>query len=213
MATSVVARPFIPLSGEEVKKAIINEVQRQLDADYRFKQHLTYPMVAWRWELALKMEPSDGPDTHVVLEKTVKAPGAPMIPFSGFAKEFKLSSDRVVAAPIAGDTADQVRRETNQQVPQPRTVRGPAGSKITVDAPELPGSGKAPKAAESREGGAARVISHSKETARSVTVRTRAHPTGHMPQPQAGVAPDAERQAQIDARENAAPPEEGNSED
>jgi hypothetical protein len=209
MSSSVVARPFIALSGDEIKKAILNEIQRQLDADYRFKQHLTYPMVSWRWELAMKLYPTDGPDVHVVLDKTIKAPGA-VPPFSGITKDFVLSGERIVAAPSAGETADQVRRDSNLPVPQPRTVAGPAGSKVTIDAPEIPTGTQSAPAAEQREGGAARVISQSKETARSVTVRTRAHPTGHMPTPVPGTPPDETRAAEIANREAKEPPEGGN---
>jgi len=70
MATpSTVARPFNALSGTEIKKIILNEIERNMEADYRFKNHLTYPMVSWRWVLAAKVYPSEQPDIKVEIEK------------------------------------------------------------------------------------------------------------------------------------------------
>jgi hypothetical protein len=218
MATpSTVARPFSALSGLEIKKIILNEIERSLDADCRFKNHLTYPMVSWKWVLAAKVHPSEQPDIRVDLEKTVKSPGVPAPSPDDYNFEIMVDSERTVAAPSAGETADSARRDAGLEVPAPRIVRGPSNTKLVVDAPSLPlpSQSEPTKPAEVEKSSTARIINRARESgttpaapARSVAIRTRANPTGVEVSPAAGSAPDAERQAEIAAREKALPPEE-----
>src|SRR5260221_4092284 len=108
-SASTVSRPFNALSGKEILEIIVMEIRRNLEADYRFKNHLTYPMVSWRWVLAAKVYPSEAPDIRVELDKTMRSPGVPAT-FTGFdgiePVEIEVSSERTVAAPAAGETAD-----------------------------------------------------------------------------------------------------------
>lgn len=218
MATpSTVARPFNALSGTEIKKIILNEIERNLEADYRFKNHLTYPMVSWHWVLAAKVYPSEQPDIKVEIEKTLKSPGFTE-PFTGFDPiEITVESERTVAAPAAGQTADAARRDAGIEVPAPRIVRGPSNTRLVVDAPEIPlaQANEPAKAAEVEESPTARAVNRARESksipaapAKSISIRTRANPSGVEVAPAAGSAPDETRLAEIESREAAKPPEE-----
>jgi hypothetical protein len=216
MATpSTISRPFSALSGLEIKKIILNEIERHLDADYRFKNHLTYPMVSWKWMLAAKVYPSDQSDIRVEIEKTVKAPGSEPLPSDYPGVELTITEERTVAAPTAGETADAARRDAGLQVPAPRLVSGIGNSKVVVDAPDLPlgEQNKPAKVAEVTESVTARVVNRARDTgttpaapARSVSIKTRANPHGAEVAPAAGSAPDARREAEIAEREAAKGP-------
>src|SRR5260370_36720301 len=110
-APSTVSRPFNALSGKEILEIIVMEIKRNLEADYRFKQHLTYPMVSWKWVLAAKVYPSEQPDIKVEIEKTRKPPGLPE-PFTRFDPiEITVETERTVAPPAAGQQAAAARHE------------------------------------------------------------------------------------------------------
>jgi hypothetical protein len=220
MATpSTVARPFSALSGQEIKKIILNEIERNLEADYRFKNHLTYPMVSWRWVLAAKVYPSEAPDIRVELDKTMRSPGVPAT-FTGFdgiePVEIEVTSERTVAAPAAGETADSARRDAGLEVPAPRIVRGPSNTKFIVDAPTIPiaTQSEPTKPAEVTESPVARTVNRARESktipaapARAVAIKTRANPSGVEVAPAAGSPPDEGRLAEIEDREANKPPE------
>lgn len=222
MATaSTVARPFNALSGAEIKKAILNEIERNLDADYRFKQHLTYPLVSWCWELAAKVFPSDQSDIRIKIEKTIKAEGVdPSAYTSAPFSQVTFRHERTVAAPMAGETADAARRDTGQAVPTPRVVAGPEGTRMVVDAPEIPVGAKDDlnKPAEVTTSSTARAVNRARQStstpaapARSISIRTRANPEGFEPPIQAGSKPDEGRMAEIEELEAKKPPEEAES--
>jgi hypothetical protein len=212
-----VARPFSALSGQEIKKIILNEIERNLEADYRFKNHLTYPMVSWKWVFAAKVYPSEQPDIRVELDKTLKSPGLAE-PFTGFDPiEITIESERTVAAPAAGQTADAARRDAGLEVPAPRIVRGRSNTRFVVDAPDIPiaSQNEPAKPAEVETSSTARAVNRARESkttpaapARSVAIRTRANPQGVEVAPAAGSAPDEERMAEIEGREAAKPAEE-----
>jgi len=213
---STVARPFSALSGTEIKKIILSEIERNLEADYRFKNHLTYPLVSWHWVLAAKFYPSEQSEVHVELEKTLKSPGVPTPAVDDPHIKIEISSERIVAAPTAGETADSARRSAGLEVPSPRIVKGPDHTKIIVDAPDIPiaGQNEPPKPVEVTESAVARTVNRAREPksipmapARSVAVRTRANPQGVEVAPAAGSPPDEARQEEIAAREATLPPE------
>jgi len=212
---NTIARPFNALSGEELKRIIMNEIQRQLDADYRFKNHLTYPQISWAWDLHVKAYPSDIPEFRIHLEKTIRAPkteqmDAPPPPREDApVVEFDLGTSRLVAAPT-GETTDSARRDAGLPVPAPRVVAGPAGSKVLVDAPDIPIPGNEPeKPASVQPSSAARVVARAREAAKSVSARTRANPKGVLVDlPDGASPPDEARLQQIDEKENAKPPED-----
>ncbi len=217
MATpSTVARPFSALSGQEIKRIILADIERNLDADYRFKNHLTYPLVSWKWVLAAKVYPSEAPDIRVELDRTLKSPGFTE-PFTGFdAVDVTIESERTIAAPAAGETADSARRSVGIEVPAPRIVRGPSNTKMVVDAPDIPiaSQNEPAKLAEVESTPTARAVNRARESktipaapARSVAIRTRANPGGVEVAPAAGSAPDEERVQEILDREDSKPPE------
>jgi len=50
------------LSGLELRKKILHDVEVMLDSDDRFRNHITYPRVKYRFDLTLEVYPAD-PDT------------------------------------------------------------------------------------------------------------------------------------------------------
>lgn len=211
MESSSVSRPFSALSGNEIKEIILNDIRRQLEGDYRFKHHLTYPQVSWKWVLAARVYPSDSPKIEVDLEKTVRATGkGPLDPDAPF-EDVELTDQRTIAAPAAGETADSARRDAGLAVPAPRVVQGPNRTKMVVDAPDIPiGENNRPdRVAEVKTSSTADAVNRARASsaspARSVSVKTNANPGGFTPPDQAGSAPDQSRINQIIEREGNAP--------
>jgi hypothetical protein len=104
--------------------------------------------------------------------------------------QINLRGGETVAAPIAGVSADQVRRDAGLGVPQARVVKGPENSRITVDAPEVP----FPKRESTEEGDTGASVVTDKPgpkgtIAKSVSLLTRANPKGAKPIERVGSAP------------------------
>jgi hypothetical protein len=170
-------------------KIILTNIKNNLDNDHRFRKNVAYPQFSFRWKIAIDVYPSEPPQFAVEGSiQTVKAPGA-MIPEGTPIVEIDIEGGTTVAAPIAGSTADAARREAGIPVPSPRSVKGPGGSRITVDAPNVDHS-SAPKPPDSEE--KANVEKGGKVFARSVTQRTKAAPEGVDALPQAGSKPTME---------------------
>jgi hypothetical protein len=198
MASNVPAiqadRPFNALNGNELKKAILNQIQRELDGDTRFLQALTYARCSWRWKLAIDLYPKD------YGKKFESETGAGLLPPRPRQEEFShedavrvdLSGHQIVAAPAAGVSADQVRRDAGLPVPVIRMVEGPAGERIMVEAPAVPVPGRGAVSEAPPEQRAAQNVSSGKGVfARSVTVRTAAAPDGVAVRPAGGHSPTA----------------------
>lgn len=177
-------RSFNALSGLELKKAILAQIQRQLDSDTRFGQHIAYARVAWRWKMALDFYPNDMDKKFETETGADLRPPEPRreIEIGEKPEQHDIAAERTVAAPLAGDTADQVRRDSGLPLPSPRTVAGIEGQRISVDAPivPIPGHGEDSEVIES-----ARVETNvprgGHTVARSATIRNRANPKGIDP--------------------------------
>jgi hypothetical protein len=200
------SRSFNALSGLELKTAILKQIQRQLDADTRFSQHLTYARISWRWRMAIDFYPNDMDqkfESETGADQRPPAVNEAGVPRREIAVDEKpiqvdISGDRTVAAPIAGVSADQARRESGQPVPTTKIVAGPEGSRIAVDAPEIPVPGHNDKS-EVIEGSRVETnVPGAKGTvARRATIRNRANPTGVAVAPTAGSAPTEEDMQKI----------------
>jgi hypothetical protein len=191
MSSAPLTRSFVALNGLEVKKAIISEFTRQLDADTRFSQHLSYARIGWKWKLATDAYPSEigtiklegGGLLHPKEARQIEEGEAPI--------HIDLEGGTTVAAPVAGVSADEVRRQSGQPVPTPRQVRGPEG-RITVDAPDIPRPAR--ETQEQIEEPRVQTDSPSGKGvfAKRATLKTRANPKGVEPVQAQGTAPTQE---------------------
>lgn len=72
-------RPFNAINGQELKKAICADIDRQLSGDTRFGLHLTYPQVAYNFALTIVTWPADaGSMTTYAQGRIGTAPEAPL---------------------------------------------------------------------------------------------------------------------------------------
>ncbi len=184
-------RPFNALNGLEIKKIILAEIDRHLSQDYRFAQHLTYPVVTWAWKLAVNAYPMDSGQFQVEIgPKVAKAPGAEMPAEGAESVEIDFTGGKNVA-PTAM-TPDAARRGAALPVSTPRAVPGPEGKRMIVDAPVIAtGSAQAPvETSEARV--ETNVSAGGPVFARRVVQRTAASPEGVEALPQAGTRPSTE---------------------
>jgi hypothetical protein len=195
-----VVRPFHALAGDEVAKIILEDIKRNLENDFRFKRNLTYPQVAFRWKIAIDAYPTEPSQFSVESDvKVLKAPGLTELPQDAVSVEINLEGEKTVAAPISGATADAARREAGIAVPAPRSVKGPGGQRVIVDAPQVDHTALGRPSVSSGE---ANVEKGGKVFARSVVQRTKAAPEGTEVLPQAGVRPTVEDVQEILDRDN-----------
>ena len=59
------------LTGQELKKLIIDEVTRELDSDSKFRNILTYPNVHFRWQLVVRSYPNEPPEFNKEIEQSL----------------------------------------------------------------------------------------------------------------------------------------------
>jgi hypothetical protein len=48
-------RVFNAIDGEELRKIILRDLDKELSLDGDFRQHVTYPVVEWTWKLTMKV--------------------------------------------------------------------------------------------------------------------------------------------------------------
>jgi hypothetical protein len=198
-------RPYNALNGIEIREIILSEIKRQLENDFRFRQNVAYPLISWSWKLAVNAYPLDPPQFEVnVADKVITAPGAEGFLPEGAVVEIDIGSSRDVTAP-AGETADAARRSANISVPTPRSVKGPGGQRMVVDAPAIDLKGVPTEVSASAA--QTNVPKGAGVFGRSVTARTKAAPDGAEVAPAAGSKPDEARAQQIADLEGKAPAE------
>lgn len=185
-------KAFNGLNGRELAKILVVELERALNADTRFSQHLTYPLVSWQWKISIKAYPNEPPEFQV--EIGPKSIGYPEAANSLAEVEINLGASREVTAPV-GETADSARRDAGIPVPSPRTVKGPGGNRMVVDAPDIKPT-EVPRPTVTADE-TKNVGKGGKVFARSVTAKTAAAPEGIEAGGPAGSAPDEERVRQI----------------
>jgi hypothetical protein len=124
---------FIPLNGEELKKMILKEVEKDLDLDTDFRQHITYPTVEWEWTLKLTCQQR----TPATLEKQIA--GAVVTVNPETKRELPLPPDAKPVSKIRGrgksiTVPDKERAAANMPVLSPKHVEGVG----VVDVPGAP---------------------------------------------------------------------------
>lgn len=175
MATAPSVRSFTALNGVEIKKAILADIQRQLDMDYHFGQHLSYAAISWRGKIAIDAYPKEIGKFEVNAGATIHPTTARPLEEGEQPERIDIEIGRRVTAGFEpeGQSADSLRRETGQPVPITKTITGPAGERITVEAPSVPDKAREGEPVETRRSetnapGSKGVI------ARRVTARTKA---------------------------------------
>lgn len=113
-------RVFNALNGAELKKILMNEIERALDGDPDFRPHLTFPMVRWSWKLEMRVYPRDPEGKTVeVSGETIQAVRQPDGTTVDFNPEGKASERVVISAPERViDTPDIAREEEGLPVPE-----------------------------------------------------------------------------------------------
>ena len=199
MASTQLTPQFTALNGLEVKKALLKEIERHLNADTRFSQHLTYARLMWKWKFASNAYPDEIGEIRIELEGEIP-PRAVQRPIADDEEptQIDMAGGTTVASPVAGVSADQVRRDAGLPIPTPRTVRGIDGARMTVDDVQVP----KPARESQEEGGDTPQVVTNKPTgkgvvARSTTLRTRANPKGVNAVERAGSPPTAEDAQEI----------------
>jgi hypothetical protein len=172
------------MNGDQLRSVLVTDITNQINADARFRHHLSYPQVAFRWKTAVDAVEA-GP--------TIQIDNA--------------GGMDVTAPAQGGVTADAARRDAGLGVPVPTSVKGPSGDRVTVDqVPVGPRgattSGTAPADDEARSV-TTNVPEHGRVFARSATIKTNANPTGVEVDGPAGSKPDMERVQEILQKEDA----------
>ena len=192
MATAPSTRSFTALNGLEVKRAILADIQRQLDMDFHFGQHLSYAAISWKWKLAIDAYPKEIGKFEANAGATLHPQDARPLEEGEQSEPIDIVGGRRATAGFEpeGQSADSVRRETGQPVPVTKTIAGPGGQRITVEAPSVPdkareGEQTATRRSETNAPGSKGVI------ARRVTARTAAARDGVSVE-RAGSPPTAE---------------------
>ncbi len=124
-------RLFNALNGQELKKIIMQQVEKAIDDDFHFRRHLTYPVVSFDWKLVVSAYPLQPPKFEIAAEHDVVAApeGAEIpVPKPGEIKTFELEGSSKI------DTPDQARDESGQPIPTP-TVVGRPGERVVVERP------------------------------------------------------------------------------
>jgi len=109
---------FNALSGTEIARVIMIEVNRALTDHPDFKPHVTMPQVKWRWTLEMEIYPRDPKELSIEVADIIRTEGHDVK--GAKAKKITLSDSREVTHP------DKTREETNQplQSAQPMLRRG-----------------------------------------------------------------------------------------
>jgi hypothetical protein len=201
MSSSGIAAPasrsFVALNGEEVKKAILADIANQLNADYHFRQHLSYALITWQWKMAVDVYPSEIKPFEVNAGATLSPKGAREIEVGEKPQEFDFVGSRDVTAGVAGgQSADSLRRETGQPIHQAKSIAGPGGERITVEAPVIPVEARESTSVRTERPSQTDVAGPKGIVARRAALKTKANPGGVEVNEKAGSAPteaDAEK--------------------
>lgn len=174
--TAPSVRSFTALTGIEVKNAILADIKRQMDADYHFTNHLSYAAISWKFKAAFDVYPKEIGSFEVNAGATLHPQSNRPIEEGEQPQEFNIEGGRRVTAGFEaeGQSADAVRRETGQPVISIKTVAGPGGERISVEAPSVPSVSVTEKPAKTETN----VPSSKGIVARRAIARTKAAPEG-----------------------------------
>ncbi len=134
MATDTVL-VFNALSGPELLKVVLTDIEKKLLATGEFDAHVTFPWVKYNYSVGLVVYPKQAVDA----EPGIKVAGefeAPVVgPSEGTPVEIKVEDTVIV------DTPDLARIESSQPIPTPG--RGPGN--VLVDKLVTPATSKSDK--------------------------------------------------------------------
>lgn len=149
-------KSFVPMNGLEMKQAILTDIDRRLSMDSRFKQHLTYPQVAWNISIRVDAYPSDG--GPIEAEAVGSRGGAPAVGSSRALSAAALFTDghlmRSQPKPLMPEQAPQQEQPRRmvidteaQMAPAPRSSAGediPDNSRTIRELPRSSGGAGEP---------------------------------------------------------------------
>jgi hypothetical protein len=136
-------RPFQAIDGSELRRIILAEVERAIEADQKFRRHLTYPVFSFAFNIVIHAYPMEPPEFNVE-GRYRRAPESGEIP-KGDPDRIELEGRLDVDAPAPGGLApDEARERANIPVPMPAHAPLGKSGTMTVDEPQT-------KASEKRE--------------------------------------------------------------
>lgn len=127
---SIPSKVFSALSGEEVKKIVLKQVEAAFDSDENFMAHLTYPVVEGDFVFKMRSYPSRG-DTLVV-KASVRAEAEGPLP------ELDKPFESTLTGSFKTDTPDQTRQEHGLPITRPEMRNGRFVDVASEEVPELP---------------------------------------------------------------------------
>jgi hypothetical protein len=128
-------RIFTPLTGSEIKEILLRKIENQMDADMRFREHLTYPTIKWRWTLEIDTYPNDPGEFAISTQGVVSNPGqapfadkrgevsAPKTPSSMVMEGIEDVRAGVAGAPEDSKAPDDVREQSGMPLTQQSHVK------------------------------------------------------------------------------------------
>jgi hypothetical protein len=126
---------FNALNGDEVKKIILADIARTLEADSELQPHICFPRVSWRWKLEMDIYPRT-PNEKVV-EVTgeaiqVQDNGTPVVAAAEtHIREVYSSPSREIVAP------DKIRQEEGLAINEARSALSPFQGKKGLGGPQI----------------------------------------------------------------------------
>jgi hypothetical protein len=134
---------FNALNGVELRKYILDQIEKKLEASNEFPEGLTFPWVKWRLGiLSYPQQDKNAEPKNEFIEESGEIPEGS----SEGSKEIVIDLEEIV------DTPDKARVESNQPVPTPlpgpglgmRDGKGfgPLSPPVTVDKPVVAKKGK-----------------------------------------------------------------------
>jgi hypothetical protein len=120
MMETQIKRPFSALNGVEVRKLILAKIEKDLEADPRFEQHLTFPVVAWESITTIEYYPGPEEPIKFVSKGKIRAKGAESLQTPENPAEVDVITTKVSVD--AENPPDKIRAEHGLEVPEPRVT-------------------------------------------------------------------------------------------
>lgn len=118
-------RVFNAIDGEELRKIILRDLDKELSMDGDFRQHVTYPVVEWTWKLTMKVISRDKPVERDLSGKIIQADPETklsiVIPDDEKPRVLSVQSSRAIGEKVA---PDKVREQAKMPVSVPTKVPG-----------------------------------------------------------------------------------------
>lgn len=129
---------FNALSGPELVKVILADIEKKLVATGEFDGNITFPWVKYNYQISMVSYPKQPADSEPVLVTSGVGGSTEAIPSEAKADEVK---ETIVVNEVTVDTPDLARIESDQPIPTPG--RGPGN--VLIDKPVVPPAPKSDK--------------------------------------------------------------------